>query len=128
MERARVKSKEDKPNDKLVEKPVEGRRTKYVAENRGKLGFNVLVFGATTNSGHAGGLDPNAVSAGRLPKNTPGLSLVIIEGHRVFQNQGLIEISDYIAWLTISPSSTGARRNFFQHLPEQIAHALREIS
>ena len=48
------------------------------------------------------------------------------------QNQGLIEMSDYIAWLTISPSSTGARRIFsstvqYTHLPEQIAHALREI-
>ena len=85
---------------------------KYVAESRGRLGFNGFVFG-NDEFRASGGLeidwDPMHQSLQSVTKNIPGLSLVIIEGHRVFQNQGLIEMSDYIAWLTTSPSTLRAR-------------------
>ena len=80
---------------------------KYVAETKRRLSFNVLVF-SNDEFRASGGLeiDWNRMHQSLLSvtQNTPGLSLVIIEGHRVFQNQGLIEMSNYIAWLTTSPS------------------------
>ena len=85
---------------------------KYVAESKGRLDFNVLVFG-NDEFRASGGLeidwDGMHQSLQSVTKNTPGLSLVIIEGHRIFQNQGLTEMSDYIAWLTTSPSTLCAR-------------------
>ncbi len=55
-------------------------------------------------------LGPNApISAKSVTKNSSGLSLVIIEGHHVYQNQGLIEMGDYIAWLTTSTATLCCR-------------------
>ena len=34
---------------------------------------------------------------------------MIIDGHPVFQNQGLIEMSDYIVWLTTLPATLRSR-------------------
>ena len=81
---------------------------RYVADERGRLGFNILVFSNDefrTNNG----LDIDwermqmHQSLNSVTQNTPGLSLVIIEGHRLYQNQGIIELAQYITWLSAKP-------------------------
>ena len=80
---------------------------KYVADERGRLGFNILVFSndeLRTNNGLDIGWDRMHQSLNSVTQNTPGLSLVIIEGHRLWQNQGIIELAQYITWLSAKPS------------------------
>ena len=80
---------------------------KYVADERGRLGFNILVF-SNDEFRVSGGLeiDWNRMhqSLSSVPQNTPGLSLVVIEGHRLYQNQGIIDMYQYITWLSTTPS------------------------
>ena len=80
---------------------------KYVADERGRLGFNILVFSNDefrTNDGLDIDWDRMHQSLNSVTQNTPGLSLVIIEGHRLYQNQAIIELAQYITWLSAKPS------------------------
>ena len=73
---------------------------KYVADERGRLGFNILIF-SNDEFRTTDGLDIDwnrmRQSLNSVTQNTPGLSLVIIEGHRLYQNQGIIELAQYIS-------------------------------
>ena len=99
---------------------------KYVADERGRLGFNILVFSNDefrTNNGLDIDWDRMHQSLNSVTRNTPGLSLVITEGHRLWQNQGIIELAQYITWLSAKPSVLRQRG----YTPESLTNYIERL-